>query len=233
MKIFANNFAVHFRLAESQPHFRFERSTWEEVEAALRREPRFPGQIHYIEAATSAPSHAALEALHTDPEIGSQRAELAIVFADTAILEAYLGAYIARFKPVAAAGGLVLDSTQRLLMILRDGKWDLPKGKVEKGEAIPEAAWREVAEETGLRHHIRGELATQTFHIFPRGNKWRLKTTDWYWMHAPVVEHLVPQTAEGITALRWYSPAELMVQIPETYPQIMDLVRLSLTHMQA
>jgi 8-oxo-dGTP pyrophosphatase MutT (NUDIX family) len=230
MKIFANNFAIQFRLGESQPHFHFERSTWAQADAALRTSPRFAGQIHYVDA-NEIPDLAALEALHTDAWVCTQHAELALVFPDATSLSACQEAYMARFRAVPAAGGLVIDAEQRLLMILRDGKWDLPKGKVEKNEAIADAAWREVAEETGLQHHIRGELATQTFHVFPRADKWRLKATHWYWMQAPHAEAVQPQTAEGITAIRWYTHAELMAEIPETYPQIMELVRLSLTHM--
>ena len=56
-----------------------------------------------------------------------------------------------------AAGGVVLDATQRVLLIERDVVRDgrtvhevrLPKGHVEKGEADPQAAVREVTEETG------------------------------------------------------------------------------------
>ena len=37
-------------------------------------------------------------------------------------------------------------------MIFRRGKWDLPKGKLDKGEKIEDCAVREVEEETGLKN---------------------------------------------------------------------------------
>lgn len=46
------------------------------------------------------------------------------------------------FTEVDAAGGLVRNSSRQYLMILRNGIWDLPKGKREKGESIPATAAR-------------------------------------------------------------------------------------------
>src|SRR6185295_6515260 len=45
---------------------------------------------------------------------------------------------------IESAGGLVLNESNELLMIYRNNKWDLPKGKVEKGEEYDTAALREV-----------------------------------------------------------------------------------------
>ena len=53
---------------------------------------------------------------------------------------------------VEAAGGLVYNKEDELLMIFRNGKWDLPKGKKEKGEEIESCAKREVQEECGVRN---------------------------------------------------------------------------------
>ena len=51
---------------------------------------------------------------------------------------------------VRAAGGIVSAPDGRMLLILRNGRWDLPKGKVEPGETLLQAALREVQEETGI-----------------------------------------------------------------------------------
>ena len=48
----------------------------------------------------------------------------------------------ADYRFVQAAGGAVTDERGRLLAIHRMGRWDLPKGKVEKGEPIDAAAVR-------------------------------------------------------------------------------------------
>lgn len=51
---------------------------------------------------------------------------------------------------VKAGGGLVYNKEGEVLFIFRNGKWDLPKGGMEKGEEIEETALREVEEETGV-----------------------------------------------------------------------------------
>ena len=50
------------------------------------------------------------------------------------------------FLQIDAAGGVV-KRDGKLLFIFRNGKWDLPKGKIDEGESIETAALREVEEE--------------------------------------------------------------------------------------
>ena len=49
-----------------------------------------------------------------------------------------------------AGGGLVFNKKGEVLFILRNGKWDLPKGGIERDEEIADTAMREVEEETGV-----------------------------------------------------------------------------------
>ena len=74
-----------------------------------------------------------------------------------------------------SAGGLVLDTEGRVLLIrardLRDQPvWTLPKGALKPGESSVDAALREVQEETGYRCEIVREMAPVTY-WFQRGGR--------------------------------------------------------------
>ena len=42
--------------------------------------------------------------------------------------------FVLIIKSLKNIGGLVMNDKNKLLMIFRNGKWDLPKGKIEIGE---------------------------------------------------------------------------------------------------
>ena len=125
------------------------------------------------------------------------------------------------FKYIEAAGGIVTLPDGRVLCIKRFGKWDLPKGKVDKGETHEETAIREVVEECGLEKtpQITGELMP-TFHTYKENGKNILKYTIWYAMHYDGNETLKPQTDEDITRAAWFPPNLLNVVRQNTYQSI-------------
>lgn len=112
------------------------------------------------------------------------------------------------YRYVKAAGGLVHSDDGRRLMIFREGRWDLPKGMVEPGETLAQAALREVWEETGVENLTLGPLLLKTYHIYDKYGGWHLKQTSWYAMSAPSSPSTVPQQEEGITQAVWTSPEE-------------------------
>ena len=121
--------------------------------------------------------------------------------------------YWAEFKKqflfIEAAGGLVRNENKELLTIFRNGVWDLPKGKVEKGELIEEAAVREVEEETGVKIHKHYVDSIQkVYHVYSFKKKLVLKRTSWFIMSAKSMT-LVPQWEEGITKVCWMSELDL------------------------
>ena len=126
---------------------------------------------------------------------------------------------------IEAAGGLILNNERtKILLIYRRGKWDLPKGKIDEGESIKKAAWREVAEECGLKTHRIEEHLTDTYHIYEHKGKLILKKTYWYLMSAEE-ETLVPQAEEDITRAEWILVEEVTDTIKsETYPMIIDIL---------
>jgi 8-oxo-dGTP pyrophosphatase MutT (NUDIX family) len=129
-----------------------------------------------------------------------------------------------QFIRVRAAGGVVTNSRGELLMIHLRGRWDLPKGHIEEGEASSEAALREVKEETGVDAEIVGSMPLRsTLHAYDTYGRWELKSTDWWQMRA-LSEHLVAQAEEGIKGVEWCGGKELVERINRSYPTIKEVV---------
>jgi 8-oxo-dGTP diphosphatase len=78
---------------------------------------------------------------------------------------------------VLAAGVVVFRPGREVLLVHRPkyDDWSFPKGKLDRGEAAPVAAVREVAEETGLRVRLGIPLASQRYLT---GARWK---TVFYW----------------------------------------------------
>ena len=55
-------------------------------------------------------------------------------------LEKLKKTFFKKFTLILAAGGLVTNENNEILLIFRRGKWDLPKGKLEKGEKLEDCA---------------------------------------------------------------------------------------------
>lgn len=229
MKIFAFNFALHLLLSDPEGHFRFRTTPMQHIHDRLHNHGLdFNGLVFYSENDGEALKIA--KKLLFDPEIAQIRTEIGIYFKDEKERSKFAKAILKDCKPAPAAGGLVLNDHQELQMILRNGFWDLAKGKIEKGEDIETAAWREVSEETGLEQHKIQSKMGETYHVYFHKNKWRFKTTYWYWMKVSGRPKLSPQENEGITQVRWWPIQKLREEIPTTYPQIMGLIREVLQH---
>jgi len=128
------------------------------------------------------------------------------------------------FVPIEAAGGVVSNPEGGVLLIYRRGKWDLPKGKRDDGEAIEECAVREVIEETGLPELKLGEKICETYHVYAQGDKELLKTTHWYNMHAPKAFELHPQKEENILEARWVAEKKLGSYVHQSYEAIREIL---------
>ena len=125
-----------------------------------------------------------------------------------------------RMRYVRAAGGIVTAPDGTMLLIQRNGRWDLAKGKVESGETLLQAALREVAEETGITcsPFITHHSPLKTYHIFNLYGGWHLKQTSWFPMHATGHHPTgMPQNEEGITEVVWVAPEEWHRRLQSSY----------------
>jgi len=128
-------------------------------------------------------------------------------------------------KFIIAAGGLVKNEAGELLVIFRNGKWDLPKGKIEKHETVDSGALREVQEETGLKNIKLLSEFHRTYHTYEQDNKRILKETVWYLMQASGSEATRPQQSEGITRIEWVNAQRARKLTENTYGNIALLIR--------
>lgn len=127
--------------------------------------------------------------------------------------------FMREFKVIEAAGGIVRNSRGQVLLIYRNDTWDLPKGKIDKGETKEQAAVREVSEECGFGDLELEDFLTSTYHIYEEGEKHILKITYWYNMLSDQTD-LQPQVEEGITALSWMDLEGLEPVFANTYPNM-------------
>ncbi len=132
------------------------------------------------------------------------------------------------FLRIEAAGGVVKRNNQ-FLFIFRNGKWDLPKGKLDAGEDAEQAAIREVAEECGIQGHQIVKSLPPTWHIYQSvwqdsAGEWILKKTHWFEMEYTGTENGTPEKGENISEIRWFSCDQLNITSANTYGNIKEII---------
>ena len=127
------------------------------------------------------------------------------------------------FTCINAGGGLVINEQNQILFIFRNGKWDLPKGKIEANETTELGAVREVEEECGISGlKIIKELPT-VYHTYTLQGKRILKVTYWFEMTTDFDGELKPQTEEDIEKIEWVPREQLPQYFIQTYPTILTV----------
>ena len=128
-------------------------------------------------------------------------------------------------KLIKAAGGVVYNDNNQLLMIFRNGKWDLPKGKLQIDEDIKTCAIREVEEECGVTGlHITQKLL-DTYHTYELKGEKILKCTYWFEMKTSFKGNLAPQTEEGITEVVWVDKKDIAEKLENSFANINELLQ--------
>lgn len=132
---------------------------------------------------------------------------------------------------IEASGGIVQNTkNQKLLMIFRNGLWDIPKGKIEKNETPKVAAKREIEEECGIKNlRIKTKLSP-TFHIYFGYGKHFIKKTHWFILETNEFK-TSPQLEEGITETKWFNKNDLSLVQKNTFASINEVIEeFKLTH---
>lgn len=131
------------------------------------------------------------------------------------------------------AGGVVINSAQKVLVIVRDIERDgtlihevrLPKGHIDPGESSEKAAMREVCEESGYCHlRIIDDLGTG-HSTFTFNGKHHERDEQFYLMELTDPRHEPPQPMSEEEALfepHWLPLSEAVAQM--TYESERDFV---------
>ncbi|MDR1416819.1 MAG: NUDIX domain-containing protein [Prevotellaceae bacterium] len=132
--------------------------------------------------------------------------------------------FCSRYRLIEAAGGLVKNSSGEYLVIFRNGRWDLPKGKREEGERMEQTAIREVMEECGVDGLTLQGLLLTTYHTYTLQDVDVLKQTCWYAMsYSGNRCELQPQAEEGIEVAEFLPVEKAAACLASSYPSIRDV----------
>jgi mutator protein MutT len=129
------------------------------------------------------------------------------------------------FTVIQAAGGVVKNQNNDILMINRRGCWDLPKGKLDDGETLAQCAIREVTEETGVTPIENEQFLGITYHTYIHNHNWVLKESHWYIQKTTFTGTLIPQTEEDIVEVKWIKNDVLNAYFSNTYGNIVYVLQ--------
>ena len=109
-------------------------------------------------------------------------------------------------KKIELAGGIILDKDNRILLIHRNTpelkQWELPGGKLEKGELPEQAAERELKEELNIEVKILRYMGFKEF----EDNDIILK---YHWYQCRIQKGTPKLVEEKFDEIRYFSKAEL------------------------
>jgi hypothetical protein len=131
---------------------------------------------------------------------------------------------IAQFNLVKAGGGLVKNKQGEYLLIFRNKKWDLPKGKLQKRETAKTGAKREVEEECGTKGLKIIKALQETYHIYELQGKLNIKQTKWFEMSYSGSRVTKPQKEERIEKAVWVRKKTIIRLSRNMYPSIADIL---------
>ena len=120
------------------------------------------------------------------------------------------------FKIIKAGGGVVKNNNDQILFIYRLKKWDLPKGKLDKGVNIRDCAKREVEEETKVKVNLKQKIIS-TWHTYTRNKKFILKKTTWFKMDCVDDSKMKPQIKEKIEKVEWMNNSTIKEILLNSY----------------
>ncbi len=133
--------------------------------------------------------------------------------------------FVTLYLLLEAAGGVVYNEEHSILMIFRNGIWDLPKGKIERGEDPEKAAIREIFEECGISALNLVKQLPTSYHTYPFNGQMVLKKTYWFLMTTKDLTTPIPQLEEGISEVRWMDKADMKLAMQNTYLSITNLLK--------
>ncbi len=132
---------------------------------------------------------------------------------------------------IAPQGATANGSVQIALIATNHGqRWQLPKGRLESGEASLQAAIREVHEETGLNTVHEAFLKTIEYRYIDTYSRvipeLVIKRVDFYLLR--VVDGELNSRSYEVDDVAWYTPLEALAQL--TFPSEQECVKLAQEH---
>jgi 8-oxo-dGTP pyrophosphatase MutT (NUDIX family) len=137
----------------------------------------------------------------------------------------FFNEFVNKFDYIEAAGGIVKRKA-KYLFIKRNGKWDIPKGKIDEGQPPEACAVREIVEECGIEIPELVSELIQTFHMYIYKGVPTIKKTYWYALNYSGSKATTAQKEEGITRVEWLEIDELEKIKKNTFPSIISVLKV-------